>query len=91
MNVKIIGKGKNKLRIRLEGEDVGFVNLLRKALWEENVDYAAYKKTHPFLDEPELIVETLKKNPENAVKAAAQKIANQMEEFRKEFVRAFSK
>ncbi len=91
MNIKIIGKGKNKLRIKFEGEDTTFVDLLRKTLWEEKVDYAAYKKTHPFLDDPELIVETLRKDPTNAVKNAAQKIANQMEEFRKEFTRAFSK
>lgn len=91
MNIKIMGKGKNKLRVEFEGEDHTLLNLLRKTLWEENVDYAAYKKTHPFLDNPELILETDKKDPTKTLKAAAKKIASDMEDFRKSFTRAFSK
>ena len=91
MNIKIIGKGKNKLRVEFEGEDHTLLNLLRQTLWEENVDYAAYKRAHPFLGNPELILETDKKDPTKTLKAAAKKIANDMEDFRKSFTRAFSK
>ncbi len=91
MNIKIIGKGKNKLRVEFEGEDHTLLNLLRKALWEEGADYSAYKKTHPFLDNPELILETDKKDPTRILKTAAKKIADQMVDFRKEFTRALGK
>ena len=91
MNIKIMGKGKNKLRSEFEGEDHTLINLLRQTLWEENVDYAAYEKKHPFLENPVLILETDKKDPTKTVKAAAKKITNQMEDFKKEFTRAFKK
>mgnify|MGYP006307327733 CR=1 FL=1 len=91
MDIKIIGKGKNKLRVEFEGEDHTLLNLLRKALWEEGADYSAYKKTHPFLDNPELILETDKKDPTKMLAAAAKRIGNDMEDFRKKFERAFAK
>ena len=49
MNIKIIGKGKNKLRIEFENEDHTLLNLLRRELWDQNADYAAYEKKHPYL------------------------------------------
>jgi len=91
MNIKITGKGKNKLRVEFIGEDYTLLNLLRQTLWGENVDYAAYKKTHPFLDNPELILETDKKDPTNTLKAAAKQIIVDMEDFRKQFTRAVGK
>ncbi len=91
MEIKIIGKGKNKLRVEFEGEDYTLVNLLRKALWEEGADYSSYQKEHPFLTNPVLILETEKKDPTTTLKAAARNISNQMQDFRKEFSRAFSK
>lgn len=87
MNVKIMGKGKNKLRVEFEGEDHTLLNLLRQALWEEGVDYSAYEKKHPFLENPTLILETDKKDPTRTLKAAAKKVGDQMVEFRKDFSR----
>jgi DNA-directed RNA polymerase subunit L len=91
MNVKIMGKGKNKLRVEFEGEDHTLLNLLRQNLWEEGVDYAAYEKEHPFLTNPVLILETDKKNPTRTLKAAAKRMGNQMQDFRKEFGRALKR
>jgi len=91
MNIKTIGKGKNKLRIEFEDETHTLLNLLRKALWNQKVDYAAYEKKHPFLEKPILVIETEKKDPVNALKAAAREIENQTKEFKKEFERALKK
>lgn len=91
MNVKIMGKGKNKLRVEFEGEDHTLLNLLRQILWEDSVDYAAYEKSHPFLENPTLVLETDKKDPTNTLKSAAKRMGEQMEEFRKDFERAFGK
>jgi len=91
MNIKIVGKGKNKLRVEFEGEDHTLVNLLRETLWREDADYSAYEKKHPFLENPVLILETDKKDPTNTLKNAAKKIAADMEEFRDEFTKAFKK
>jgi len=91
MNIKIMGKGKNKLRVEFESEDHTLLNILRQTLWEEGVDYAAYEKRHPFLANPVLVLETDKKDPTRTLKAAAKKIGNQMQDFRKEFNRAFKK
>lgn len=91
MNVKIMGKGKNKLRVEFEGEDHTLLNLLRQMLWEENVDYAAYEKSHPFLENPTLVLETDKKDPTNTLKSAAKRMGEQVEEFRKDFERSFGK
>jgi len=91
MNIKIIGKGKNKLRIEFEDEGHTLLNLLRKALWDQKVDYSAYEKKHPFLEKPVLVLETTKKDPTNVLKAAARDVANQVKDFRKEFERAFGK
>ncbi|MCD6477783.1 MAG: DNA-directed RNA polymerase subunit L [Candidatus Aenigmarchaeota archaeon] len=91
MEIKIVGKGKNKLRIEFEDEGHTFLNLLRKSLWDQKVDYAAYEKIHPFLGKPILIVETKKKDPTNALKAATREIANEAKEFRDEFIRALKK
>jgi len=91
MNVKIIGKGKNKLRIEFEKESHTLVNLLRKELWKQKADYAAYEKKHPYLDNPVLILETKKKDPVNILKAAAREITNMTKDFRKEFKRAVAK
>jgi len=91
MNIKIVGKGKNKLRIEFGNEGHTFLNLLRKTLVDQKVNYAAYEKVHPFLGKPVLVLEAKKKDPTNALKAAARTIANQAEEFEKEFTRAFGK
>jgi len=91
MNIKIIGKGKNKLRIEFENEDHTLLNLLRRELWDQNADYAAYEKKHPYLENPVLVLETKKKDPVNTLKAAAREITNQTKDFQKEFKRAFAK
>jgi len=91
MNIKILGKGKNKLRIEFEDESHTLVNLLRKALWNQKADYAAYEKIHPYLDNPVLVLETKKRDPVNVLKAAARDVSNMSKDFKKEFKRAFAK
>lgn len=88
MEIKIIGKGKNKLRIEFEDEGHTLLNLLRKNLWDKNVDYAAYEKKHPFLENPVLVLETKKKKPTRTLKLAAKKISKEAKDFRKKFEKA---
>ncbi len=88
MELKIVEKEKNSLKIILMGEGHTFANLLRKNLKkDEHVTYAAYKVGHPLLDreQPVLFLETDgKETPAEALKKAAHKIKEQINEFGKQ-------
>ena len=71
MEVEIIEKDKDKLKIRLD--DLTFANMINEKIWEEKVKYSAFKVEHPYLSYPEIIVRA--ENPEKIVIVAAEKIA----------------
>lgn len=89
MELEVLRKEKNILEIVVMGEDHTFANLLRKTLTtDDHVVYAAYKVGHPLLDKerPILYVETDgKETPKEALTKAAQRIKEQMNEFRSKF------
>ncbi len=89
MEIKVIEKSNNKLKIEIRGESHTLLNLLRKNLWALDVEQAAYMIEHPYLSEPEIIVKS--KNPLKSLHDATQLIIDQSKEFEKEFKRALSK
>lgn len=91
MELKVLKRSKNSTLIELKGGSVGFVNLLRKELWnDEGVDEAAYIKEHPYMAEPKIFVKMKgRKSPRTALKGAVKRIQSDLKGLKIEFERAF--
>jgi DNA-directed RNA polymerase subunit L len=85
MNVKVIKKSENELKIEIEGAGHGVCNLLQKKLLEDkNVEQAGYDVPHPLASNPIIYVRmkgTAK--PEAALIQAAEKARESNEAFSK--------
>lgn len=91
MEVKIRGKGKNKLRLEIEDGDYSLINLLRKNLWDEvetEVTKAEERKGHTYLDNFEFLVESKSGDPTEALVQATEKVQKDSEEFKKKIDKA---
>ncbi|MDI6798904.1 MAG: DNA-directed RNA polymerase subunit L [Candidatus Aenigmarchaeota archaeon] len=92
MELRVVKEGEKTLILELKGETIGFVNLLREALWnDKNVSEAAYIKEHPYLSEPKIFVKTSRGLPKTALEKATDFIINKTKEFREEFKKALKK
>jgi DNA-directed RNA polymerase subunit L len=94
MNVKILKKTPDEVRLEIEGEGHTFCNVLQKALLaDETVETASYDIPHPLVSNPIVYVKMKEKRkpekrPETALKDAAEKIRHQSREFRTSFEKA---
>jgi DNA-directed RNA polymerase subunit L len=90
MNLKILEKGPNEMRVEIEGEGHTFCNVLQKALLEdETIEMAGYDLPHPLISNPVVYVRTKgKRHPETALREAAEKIRARNREFRASFEKA---
>ncbi len=94
MNVKILKRTPDEMRLEIEGEGHTFCNVLQKALLEdETVETASYDIPHPLVSNPIVYVKMKEKRkpekrPETALKDAAEKIKNQTKDFRVSFEKA---
>jgi len=90
MKLKTIKRDTNLLEIGFEEESLGFVNLVKEELWEnENIDEAVCIKEHPYMAEPKLYVKMKGKNtPETALERAVKRIQVKVKEMEGEFERA---
>ena len=84
MEIKMVESEKDK--IRLEVNDITLVALLNENLWQGKVDYAAWKRGHPLLEQPTLLVSD--KDAEGALVKAADKISKDAEALKKKFTAA---
>lgn len=91
MEVKILKKTANELKLEVEGVGHGVCNLLQKKLLEnENVDLAGYDAPHPLSSYSIIYVRTKgKAKPEEALREAVKKIREINKEFRRELKKAF--
>jgi DNA-directed RNA polymerase subunit L len=80
MEIKILEKDKN--RVKLEVDDLTFVNLLNEKLWERKVELSSYTVSHPYLAKPVLLVKS--KDPKKALVNTSGKIVTYVRELRKE-------
>ncbi|MCX8153170.1 MAG: DNA-directed RNA polymerase subunit L [Candidatus Bathyarchaeota archaeon] len=90
MNIKVLKKTENELKIEVEGVEHGICNLLQKKLLEdERVDLAGYDVPHPLASNPVIHVRT-KGNlkPESLLVAAVEKAREMNETFRKALEKA---
>lgn len=91
MNIKVIEKEKNKLKLEIIGEDHTFCNALRKELWnDKDVTVAGYNIEHPLVSNPVLTLETEKKDPKEVLGSAIKRLKKKGINI-KEAVKAVSK
>ena len=90
MELKVLGKSKNRIKLELKGEGHTFSNALRKELWnDKHVKAAAYAIDHPLVGNPVLIVETDSgENPKKALSAAINRLKKRNKEFQDKFKKA---
>ncbi|MDH5440489.1 MAG: DNA-directed RNA polymerase subunit L [Candidatus Bathyarchaeota archaeon] len=90
MQIKVLKKTSNELRIEIEGEGHTLCNLLEKVLLEdESIDMAAYNIPHPLISNPAIYIRTKgRRSPETALKDAADKILKIEKNFRASFEKA---
>lgn len=91
MDIKIRGKGKNKLSLEFTEAGYSVVNLLRKNLWENSdieVEKASYKRDHAYLGNFEFVLETEKGDPTEALVKAAKQIKKDSKDLQKKLNKA---
>ena len=94
MNIKVLKKTSDELRIEIEGEGHTFCNVLQGALLKDaTVEMAGYNISHPLVANPVVYVRMKekrkpKKKPEVALQEAASKVRQQTKQFRKRLEKA---
>ncbi len=89
MELNVVEKTKNKLKIEVKGETHTFLNLLRAKAWEAKAKQASYVIEHPYLSEPKIVV--YGDDPKKILTNASQLMIDELKEFSKEFDRALKK
>lgn len=81
MEMRVLDKDKNALRLEIDGpDDTVIYPLINELLKDADVDEAKYSVGHPQLDKPVLYVRTKKGKPQAAIKKAAESLAGQFRE-----------
>ncbi|HKZ93330.1 MAG TPA: DNA-directed RNA polymerase subunit L [Candidatus Bathyarchaeia archaeon] len=94
MEIKILRKTTDEMRVEIVGEGHTFCNLFEKALLEDpTVEVGGYSVQHPLVSNPIMHVRMKEKRkpekrPETALKEAAEKIRHRNKEFRVSFEKA---
>jgi len=90
VEIKLLKKTSNELKIEIEGEGHTFCNVLQTVLLEDDtIEMAGYNIEHPLISNPTVYVRTKeKRKPEAALIDAAKKMQKQNKEFKKSFERA---
>lgn len=96
MELRILKKTADEMRVEIIGEGHTFCNLLEKVLLEDpTVEVGGYSLEHPLVSNPIVHVRMKEKRkpekrPETAVKEAAEKIRHRGKEFRASFEKALA-
>jgi len=94
MEIKILKKTTDEMRVEITGEGHTFCNLLEKSLLEDpTVEVGGYSLQHPLVSNPVIHIRMKEKRkpekrPETALKEAAEKIRHLNKEFRTGFEEA---
>jgi len=90
MNVKILKKTDNELKLEVEGAGHSLLNLLQKTLLEDDtIEMAGYDVPHPLVDSGILYIRTKEKQtPEAVIKEATKKVHGLGKNFSKSFKKA---
>jgi len=90
MEVRVLQKTKNELKIEIVGEDHTFCNLLQNVLLQDkNVEIAGYDQPHPLIRSSIVYVRTKRDvSPEKIMLSALANIKDLNKEFNEKFERA---
>jgi len=90
MKLKKIKSSDSVLEIEIEGEDVGFVNLIKEELWKDKqVSEAAHIKEHPYMVESKIYVKMKgKTDPKVALRRTQKRLMVKLKDLKGEFERA---
>jgi DNA-directed RNA polymerase subunit L len=89
MEIKVLEKTNESLKIEVIGESQTLLNLLREKSWKAGAVQASYMIEHPYLSSPKIIVRA--KNPKKVLADASQMVIDDASEFGKEFGRMLKK
>ncbi len=89
MELKVLERKKDKLKVEVMGESHTLLNLLRENAWKDKADQASYMIEHPYLSQPKIIIRA--KNPKGVLVNSAQMIIDDSKTFSREFKRAMKK
>ena len=84
MKIDVLEKKKDKLKINLN--DLTFVNLINEILWKGRIGYSAYSVDHPYLSKPVLVVNS--KDPKKSLIDSAETVIADTKDLRKKFQHA---
>ncbi len=86
MEIKMLKNEKNVVEFELIDADIALPSLLvAKLNGEKEVEFAAFKKEHPLVGHPVVLVKTKKKDALTVVLAKVEEIKEEVEEFKKQF------
>jgi DNA-directed RNA polymerase subunit L len=90
MEVKVLSKSKNELKVEIVGEDHTFCNLLQNVLLEDkNVEIAGYDQPHPLIRSSIVYFKTKREaSPEKVLLNALANIQELNKEFNEKFTKA---
>lgn len=93
MNVKVLKKTSNELKIEVEGAGHTLCNLIQRRLVEdESTDLAGYEVPHPLASNPVIYVRTKgSAKPEATLRRAVESARDINKEFNKELDKALKK
>ena len=93
MEIKVLNKTKNALKIEIDGEGHSFCNILQKTLIKnKDVEFAGYNVPHPLTNKAivEIKVKGSKK-PEKLLITSAKEIGVTADEFKEKMIKAINK
>ena len=86
MNLKIIEKTDNEIKVEMAGESHTLLNVLKSSLLDDpRIEVATYDIKHPTISEPILFVKTKGVDPVVAIREASDRIIEVYEEFKAVF------
>ncbi len=91
MELKLIEKGKDFIRIEFSESDMTLINPMVDVLLEDKkVDEVKYSTGHPELDSPTIFVKVNSGKPQTALKRVAKSLSNQYKEAREQLQKELS-
>ena len=90
MEIKILNRTENELKIEVDGEGHTFCNVVQKALLKDkHVDLAGYDAPHPLIASPIIFLRTKgQSKPETILQNAVDRVLKDTEAFRAAFDKA---
>ncbi len=86
MTVKILKQDKNTLEIDIGDIDQSLAAMIVEKLnGTKGVEFAAYKREHPIVGAPHLIVKTKGSDPAKVLDKILEEVKKEVSEFRKQF------